>query len=213
MGASFLTAMMLATVLTGAPVLAASVDAAPTLNDPLMPPIVVVAPSAKPSTPDVFGTVALSAGVTSYDVRWRRVSGADRSDPRVLAIAAVASGLDPYAMLVAIQTEVRRRVVWKRDIDGYKIYDYWAEAGETLSRGFGDAEDIALGGRDTIILDRDDDLGGGNFVNAGDGADRVRNDIENGSVIKLGDVNGDGTADFQILLSGAGAMLASDFLL
>ena len=144
MVASFLTAMMLATVLTGAPVLAASVDATPTLNDPLMPPIVVVAPSAKPSTPDVFGTVALSAGVTSYDVRWRRVSGADRSDPRVLAIAAVASGLDPYAMLVAIQTEVRRRVVWKRDIDGYKIYDYWAEAGETLSRGFGDAEDIAV---------------------------------------------------------------------
>ena len=72
---------------------------------------------------------------------------------------------------------------------------------------------FALGGRDTIILDRDDDLGGGSFVNAGDGADRVRNDIENGSVIKLGDVNGDGTADFQILLSGAGAMLASDFLL
>ena len=145
MVARFLTAMMLAiSVSTGTPLFAAAVDTTPKLEDPLMPAIVVVAPSANPSSPDVFGTVALSAGVTSYDVRWRRVSGADRSDPRVLAIAAVADGLDPLGMLVAIQSEVRRRVVWKRDLDGYKIYDYWAEAGETLSRGFGDAEDIAV---------------------------------------------------------------------
>ena len=144
MVARFLTAMMLATVSIGAPLFAASADATPGLEDPLTPAIVVVAPSAKPSSPDVFGTVALSAGVTSYDVRWRRVSAADRSDPRVLAIAAVANGLDSYAMLVAVQAEVRRRVMWKRDLDGYKIYDYWAEAGETLSRGFGDAEDIAV---------------------------------------------------------------------
>ena len=144
MVARFLTAMMLATASIGAPVFAASTDVTPGLEDPLAPTIVVVAPSARPSTPDVFGTVALNAGVTSYDVRWRRVSAADRSDPRVLAIAAVANGLDPYAMLGAVQTEVRRRVVWKRDLDGYHIYDYWAEAGETLTRGFGDAEDIAV---------------------------------------------------------------------
>ena len=144
MVARFLTAMMLATVSIGAPLSAASADVTPGLEDPLTPAIVVVAPSAKPSSPDVFGTVALSAGVTSYDVRWRRVSAADRSDPRVLAIAAVAKGFDSYAMLVAVQAEVRRRVMWKRDLDGYKIYDYWAEAGETLSRGFGDAEDIAV---------------------------------------------------------------------
>jgi serralysin len=43
-----------------------------------------------------------------------------------------------------------------------------------------------LDGRDTIILNRDDDLGGGNFVNAGDGADGVRSDIEQGSLIRLG---------------------------
>ncbi len=108
------------------------------------PAIVVMAPSGAPASPDVFGTVALNAGVTLYDVRWRRVSGADRSDPRVIAIGATALGQTPYDMLVTIQSEVRRRIAWKRDLDGYKISDYWAEAGETLSRGFGDAEDIAV---------------------------------------------------------------------
>jgi predicted transglutaminase-like cysteine proteinase len=97
-----------------------------------------------PINPDVFGTVALAAGVTLYDVRWRRVSAADTADPRVLSIAAPARNLDPVAKLAAIQTEVGRRVTWKRDLDGYRIADYWAEAGETLNRGYGDAEDIAI---------------------------------------------------------------------
>lgn len=97
-----------------------------------------------PINPDVFGTVALAAGVTLYDARWRRVTAADQSDPRVLAIAAPAIGLDPLAKLAAIQTAVGRRIAWKRDLDGYHIADYWAEAGETLNRGYGDAEDIAI---------------------------------------------------------------------
>ena len=145
MRSHFFKAMTLAIAsLAAVPAQADDAESSPGLNAFREPAIVVVAPSAKPSSPDVFGTVALNAGVTSYDIRWRRVSAADRSDPRVLAIAAVANGLDSYAMLVAVQTEVRRRVVWKRDLDGYKIYDYWAEAGETLTRGFGDAEDIAV---------------------------------------------------------------------
>ena len=97
-----------------------------------------------PISPDVFGTVALMAGVTIYDARWRRVSAADQMDPRVLAIAATANGLDPLGKLAKIQSEIARRIVWRRDLDGYHIADYWAEAGETLSRGFGDAEDIAI---------------------------------------------------------------------
>lgn len=139
----FLTAMIVAGGVA-APLVAAGAGASRTVPEPMRPAIVVVAPSAAPVSPDVFGTVALNAGVTRYDVRWRRVSAADRSDPRVMAIAAMARGLDPVAMLAAIQGEVRRRIVWKRDLDGYKIADYWAEAGETLSRGFGDAEDIAV---------------------------------------------------------------------
>ena len=130
--------------LVATPALASDAASSPGLDSMNEPPIVVRANSTVPTSPDVFGTVALNAGVTLYDVRWRRVSAADRSDPRVIAIAVVARGLDPYQMLVAIQSEVRRRIVWKRDLDGYKISDYWAEAGETLTRGFGDAEDIAV---------------------------------------------------------------------
>lgn len=45
---------------------------------------------------------------------------------------------------------------------------------------------LALAGNDTIRLDRSDDLGGGNFVNAGDGNDAVVNLKEDGSAIFLG---------------------------
>lgn len=45
---------------------------------------------------------------------------------------------------------------------------------------------LALAGNDTIQLNRDDDLGGGNFVNAGDGNDEVLNLDEDGSTIFLG---------------------------
>ena len=144
MQSRFLKAMIpTIAVLAASPAWADNADSTPVEIFP-EPAIVVRAPSAAPTSPDVFGTVALNAGVTSYDVRWRRVSAADVNDPRVIAIGAAARGLDPFGMLVAVQAEVRRRIAWKRDLDGYKISDYWAEAGETLTRGFGDAEDIAV---------------------------------------------------------------------
>ncbi|MEO6113266.1 MAG: transglutaminase-like cysteine peptidase [Sphingomicrobium sp.] len=145
MRTQFLIATTLAVaVITASPCQAGGVDASPGLESLNDPAIVVTAPVTAPASPDVFGTVALNAGITLYDVRWRRVSAADRADPRVLSIAAHALGLDPLSMLNAVQSEVRRRIVWKRDLDGYKISDYWAEAGETLTRGYGDAEDIAV---------------------------------------------------------------------
>lgn len=47
----------------------------------------------------------------------------------------------------------------------------------------------ALGGNDTIVLDRDDDLGGDNFVDAGGGNDTVFNAFEGGNTILLGKGN------------------------
>jgi len=44
----------------------------------------------------------------------------------------------------------------------------------------------ALGGNDTVILDRDDDLGGGNFVDAGDGNDTVLSTFEGDNRILMG---------------------------
>lgn len=97
-----------------------------------------------PVSPDVFGTVALNAGMTAYDVRWRRVSGADQTDPRIAQIAAACSSLTSLQKLAIVHSEVNRRVTWRADLDGYGIADYWANAGETLTKGVGDSEDIAV---------------------------------------------------------------------
>jgi len=97
-----------------------------------------------PSSPNVFGTVALNAGVTFYDARFRRVSSTDNRDPMVLQLAAAASGLDPVGKLQMVQQEVSQRVRWMHDIDNMGVGDFWANAGETLKRGTGDSEDIAI---------------------------------------------------------------------
>mgnify|MGYP003575298534 FL=1 len=98
----------------------------------------------RPASPNVFGTVALNAGVTFYDARFRRVSATDARDPMILGLAAHVSGLDPVAKLRRVQTEVNQRVRWTHDLDNMGVADFWANAGETLRRGTGDSEDIAI---------------------------------------------------------------------
>jgi predicted transglutaminase-like cysteine proteinase len=99
---------------------------------------------SRPASPDVFGTVALKAGVTFYDARFRRVAAADARDPLVQRLAAGAANLDPVAKLRLIQAEVNRSVRWMPDLDNMGVADFWANAGETLRRGTGDSEDIAI---------------------------------------------------------------------
>jgi predicted transglutaminase-like cysteine proteinase len=94
--------------------------------------------------PDVFGTVALNAGSTRYDARFRRAAAADLSDPLVQQLAAAAGGLDPLAKLKAVQQSVSSRVRWARDPGTAGVADFWANAGETLRRGTGDSADIAI---------------------------------------------------------------------
>ncbi len=59
-------------------------------------------------------------------------------------LAAGAANLDPVAKLRLIQAEVNRRVRWMPDLDNMGVADFWANAGETLRRGTGDSEDIAI---------------------------------------------------------------------
>jgi len=117
------------------------------LPAPLPPSTIIVeARATAPASPNIFGTVAIGAGVTAYGARWRRVSAADQYDARIKALAAdaVATGSDPLARIAAVHTDVGRRVRWQRDLDTYQVSDYWAQAGETLTRGQGDSEDIAI---------------------------------------------------------------------
>lgn len=98
----------------------------------------------RPASPDVFGTVALNAGVTFYDARFRRVSAADARDPLIEGLAAGAANLDPVGQLRFVQQEIGQRVRWMHDLDNMGVADFWANAGETLRRGTGDSEDIAI---------------------------------------------------------------------
>lgn len=97
-----------------------------------------------PASPDVFGTVALNAGVTFYDARFRRVASTDSKDPMVMSLAVAAAGLDPVAKLALVQHTINQRVRWQHDLDNMGVADFWANAGETLRRGTGDSEDIAI---------------------------------------------------------------------
>ncbi len=97
-----------------------------------------------PVSPDVFGTAAVGAGVTFYDVRFRRVASTDRTHPLVMQVAETLRGLSPEQQLAAVHNEVRQKVRWAHDLDTMKVGDLWANAGETLERGAGDSEDIAI---------------------------------------------------------------------
>lgn len=97
-----------------------------------------------PVSPDVFGTAAISAGVTYYDTRFRRVASTDGTHPLVQKIAAGLTGLTPLQQLQAVHSQVRAKVNWAHDLDTMKVADLWANAGETLERGAGDSEDIAI---------------------------------------------------------------------
>ena len=82
-------------ILGAASLLSAAAAGASGFNDLATPmdagSVVVTGRSATPQSPNIFGTVALDAGVTPYGARWRRVSAADASDPRVLALGAAAA--------------------------------------------------------------------------------------------------------------------------
>lgn len=153
MGAAIAGALMA----TAAPAWADSIESAatPSMGDKYSPLVIdkrgmPLRKSSRPLTfdspnsPDVFGTVALKAGVTFYDARFRRVATTDNKDPLVMSLAMAAAGLDPVAKLQMVQHEVNQRVRWMHDLDNMGVADFWANAGETLRRGTGDSEDIAI---------------------------------------------------------------------
>lgn len=110
------------------------------LRDISVRPAIAIAPAR----PDVFGTAAVGAGVTFYDARFRRVSQADRDHPAILAMAAKLEGMTPEQKLAAVQTMVLQQVRWSHDLENMRVADFWSNAAETLERGTGDSEDIAI---------------------------------------------------------------------
>lgn len=110
------------------------------LRDISVRPAIAIAPAR----PDVFGTAAVGAGVTFYDARFRRVSQTDRDHPAILAMASKLEGMTPEQKLAAVQTMVLQKVRWSHDLENMRVADFWSNAAETLERGTGDSEDIAI---------------------------------------------------------------------
>jgi predicted transglutaminase-like cysteine proteinase len=140
---------------TATPALAESAAATPSTSDAYRPLVIDKSGNPlrrssrpmmldRPNSPDVFGTVAVNAGVTFYDARFRRVAATDSKDPLVVSLAAATSGMDSVGKLRMVQHEVNQRVRWMHDLDNMGVADFWANAGETLRRGTGDSEDIAI---------------------------------------------------------------------
>ncbi len=100
--------------------------------------------AGSPAVPNVFGTAALNAGVTLYDVRFRRVSSTDRQHPDIHRMALQVRDLPTLAKLETVQRLVAERVAFASDLDAMGVADYWSSAGDTLKRGRGDAEDLAI---------------------------------------------------------------------
>lgn len=127
------------------PALAASLpESDPLAPQPIAQSMLVNARHYSAPRPDVLGTVAVDAGVTLYDARFRRVAAADRNDPRVAGLAAGLTGLSPYEMIAGVRSAVAGRVRYASDFDTIGVSDYWSSAGETLARGAGDDADIAI---------------------------------------------------------------------
>ena len=97
-----------------------------------------------PTSPDILGTAAIGAGVTIYDARFRRVSNTDLDHPLVRELASRLVGRTPDDQLALAQAAVSSRVRWMHDLDNMRVADFWSNAGETLERGTGDSEDIAI---------------------------------------------------------------------
>ena len=94
--------------------------------------------------PDAFGSVAVRAGVTIYDARFRRVARTDAEAPSVVAAARTLRGLEANDQLSRAHAMMLRRLKYMSDPDSMKVADLWANAGETLASGHGDDEDIAI---------------------------------------------------------------------
>ena len=100
-------------------------------------------PSSDAVKPDLFGTVALPVRNTRMDNRWRRVSAPIEPHWLVQLIAPVRHH-DKHQQLRYVQQSVNRLIRFRLDDENWDEGDRWATVAETMRRGAGDCEDIAI---------------------------------------------------------------------
>ena len=106
--------------------------------------VTVVGTAARPTGPNVFGTIALPAGTTQMSARWTRIMAARVDEPALGRLTADAQTLAPQQQAAYVQTAVNHAVHRVSRADCRFDDGYWAAADETLLRGQGDCVDIAV---------------------------------------------------------------------
>lgn len=93
--------------------------------------------------PNLFGTATVPFRGAVMDRRWQRVSEAGPR-ARVERLARPLAGLARHEQAARVQAVVNRTIAYRADDDNWGADDYWATAEQTLLRGAGDCEDIAV---------------------------------------------------------------------
>ena len=99
---------------------------------------------ARPTTPNLFGTVAVPARVSRYSDGWYRSRQDASSHPGMQRLIAPARSLPRELQIAYVQRAVTQQIRWVSDATEWGKHDYWASAAQTLNRGAGDMEDRAI---------------------------------------------------------------------
>ena len=112
---------------------------------PVTSPAPALAPNPAPPLPGEFlASRRLAIAHTAFDAQWNRVSHATLDEGMVRRMGVAASGQPVAARLQAVNAWANAHIRYAEDRTLFGTADYWANAGETLRRGAGDCEDIAI---------------------------------------------------------------------
>jgi predicted transglutaminase-like cysteine proteinase len=109
-------------------------------------PRVAIPATVGPDAPDIFGSVALAAGRTPQDAKWRSVAAFVPSarDGPWSAVLAKARSQSQRQQLATVNAWVNHAISYTSDASNYGVADYWGTARESLTRGRGDCKDYAI---------------------------------------------------------------------
>lgn len=128
----------------------AATDASATVRSPYLQRAVLTAPAPYVAertvitrAPDLFGSKAIRIGSTRLDSKWRSVSHAASSTPKITRVA-YSERTDRGEQLRQVNAAVNHAITFSEDSRTYGEADHWANAQESLRRGRGDCEDFAI---------------------------------------------------------------------
>jgi len=121
---------------------------------PATPALVLVPPaqpfaspfrSGPPLAPgDFLSSHRLPISHTAFDAQWARVSHAVLPGKTLRQLGLAGEGEALSARLAAVNAWTNRQIRYTEDAQQYATADYWADPRQTLKRGAGDCEDIAI---------------------------------------------------------------------